>query len=163
MAAAKNILRSLVVMGLVLGIGLLGLWFLGGNEIKVKNLGSKPTSPGLENSTSQNSETDQFSTVGGKTPQETIGLLTAALEKDDLALAAEYFIPENRESESEELTTLYNANILGDLITALKNIPSGQIMTNGHYLFEVPDQSGGSAAQIELIKNNQGLWKIVSL
>ena len=166
MAASKNVLRSLIVMGFILGAGLFGLWFLSGNEIKIKNLGPKPTSLGLESSNSQgggNNEMDPFSDVGGKTPQETIGLLTAALEKSDLTLAIKFFVPKNREMESEDLTKLYNANILGDLISDLKNLKNGKTMENGHYLFEVPDENGGTAVQIELIKNEKGLWKIVSL
>jgi hypothetical protein len=157
MAASKNILRSLIVIGLVLGAGFLGLWFLSGNKIEIKNQSS------VAPSKSQTNELDQFSDIGGKTPQETIGFLTAALEKGDLALAVKYFIPENRESESEDLTKLYNANILGDLIKDLKNLKDGKPMDSRHYLFEVPDENGGTAAQIELIKNEKGLWKIISL
>ena len=157
MAASKNILRSLIVMGLILGIGFFGLWFLSGSEIKIKNQNSA-VSP-----KPQTNELDQFSDIGGKTPQETIGLLASALEKSDLALAVKYFVPENREMESEDLTKLYNANLLGDLIKDLKNLKNGKTVDSRHYLFEVPDESGGTAVEIELIKNEKGLWKIISL
>ncbi len=151
-------------MGLILGIGFFGLWFLSGSEIKI----TRPNDTRLNNGQavgqeSQNGETDQFSDIGGKTPQETIGLLTAALEKSDLALAVKYFVPENREMESQDLTKLYDANLLGDLIKDLKNLKNGKTMDNRHYLFEVPDESGGTAVEIELIKNEKGLWKIISL
>ena len=159
MAASKNILRSLVIMGLILGIGFFGLWFLSGSEIKVKNQ-SFAVSPELQ--TNEN-ELDQFSDIGGKTPQETIGLLAGALEKNDLILAIKYFVPENREVESQDLTKLYNANFLGDLIKDLKNLKNGKTVDSRHYLFEVPDESGGTAAEIELIKNKNGFWKIISL
>jgi len=147
-------------MGLILGFGFLGLWFLSGSQIEVKNQSPAVSSSPRSNS---NNETDLFSDIGGKTPQETIGLLTAALEKSDLTLAVKYFVPENREMESEDLTKLYNASILDDLTRDLKNLKNGKIMENGHYLFEVPDENGGTAAEIELIKNEKGLWKIISL
>ena len=155
MAASKNILRSLIVMALVLGMGFLGLWFLGGNQIKVKNLGPRPTSPG--------NETDRFSDVGGKTPQETIRLLAAALEKSDLVLAVKYFVPENREVESEDLTKLYKANLLSDLVKDLRNLNNGKTIDDIRYRFEVPDENGGAAAEIDLIKNNKGFWKVLML
>ena len=161
MAASKNMLRSLIVMGLILGIGFFGLWFLSGSEIKIKNQSqsqSPVVSPEL-----QTNELDQFSDIGGKTPQETIGLLAGALEKNDLILAIKYFVPENREVESQDLTKLYNANLLGDLIKDLKNLKNGKTVDSRHYLFEVPDESGGTAAEIELIKNEKGFWKIISL
>lgn len=157
MAASKNILRSLIVMGLILGIGFLGLWFLSGNEIKIKNQ-SPAASP-----KPQSNETDQFSDIGGKIPQETIKLLISALEKNDLILAIKYFVPENREVESEDLTRLYNTNLLNDLIRDLKNLKNGKTVDSLHYLFEVPDEGGGTAAEIELIKNKKGLWKVISL
>ena len=144
-------------MGLILGIGFFGLWFLSGSEIKIKN---QSPAVSLE---SQSNEIDQFSDIGGKTPQETVGLLASALEKNDLILAVKYFVPKNREVESEDLTKLYDANLLSDLIKDLKNLKNGKEIDSRHYLFEVPDEAGGTAVEIELIKNEKGLWKIISL
>lgn len=144
-------------MGLILGIGFFGLWLLSGSEIIIKNQSpAASTKP-------QGNGTDQFSGIGGKTPQETIELLAGALEKNDLILAIKYFVPENREVESQDLTKLYDTNLLGDLIKDLKNLKNGKTVGSRHYLFEVPDESGGTAAEIELIKNEKGLWKIISL
>lgn len=144
-------------MGLILGVGFFGLWFLGDNEIKITRqndtVGQK----------SQNGEADQFFDIGGRTPQETSGLLVGALEKNDLILAVKYFVPENREAESTDLTKLYNINLLGDLIKDLKNLKNGKAVNGRHYLFEVPDESNGTATEIELIKNKNGFWKIISL
>lgn len=144
-------------MGLILGVGFFGLWLLNGNEIKIKNQ-SSAVSP-----KPQSNKIDQFSDIGGKTPQETVGLLAIALEKNDLILAIKYFVSENREAESGDLTKLYNTNLLGDLIKNLKNLKNGKTVDSRHYLFEVPDENGGTPAEIELIKNKNGLWKIISL
>jgi len=144
MASSKSILRSLYVMVLILGIGFFGLWLLGGNEIKI---------------TSQNAAIPS----NAHTPQETLDLLVKALEKNDLTAAVEYFVPENREMESEALTKLYDANILGELIQDLKNVKNGKSIDDSHYRFEVFDSSGQSIAEIDLVKNENGIWKIVSL
>ena len=131
-------------MALILGVGFFGLWLLGENEINITNQDS--TAP-----------------PGTKTPQETLGLLIKALEKNDLTAAVEYFVPENQETESEALTKLYDANILGELIQDLKSVKDGKSIDNSHYRFEVYDSSGQNIAEIDLVKNENGVWKIVSL
>jgi len=131
-------------MVLILGIGFFGLWLLGGNEISITN---------------QNSVT----LLNTQTPQEILNLLIKALEKNDLTVAVEYFVPENQEMESEALTRLYNANILDELIKDLKSIKNGKNIDSNHYRFEVFDSSGQNIADIDLIKSENGAWKIVSL
>lgn len=131
-------------MVLILGIGFFGLWLLGGNEISITN---------------QNSVT----LLNTQTPQEILNLLIKALEKNDLTAAVEYFVPENQEMESEALTRLYNANILDELIKDLKSIKNGKNIDSNHYRFEVFDSSGQNIADIDLIKSENGAWKIVSL
>jgi len=151
MAAFKNILRSFIVMGFILGIGFFGLWLLNenGSEIKI----TRPND-------------DQFYDVGGTTPQETLNLFIKTLEKNDLVSAIKYFVPENREMESEDLTKLYKANFLGDLIRDLKTVKNGKEIDGNHYRFEVVDLTDPVApptVEIELVKNANGFWKIVSL
>ncbi|MBI4919992.1 hypothetical protein HY838_01745 [Candidatus Azambacteria bacterium] len=160
MAAFKNILRSFVVMGIILGAGLLGLWFLNGDQNKIKNQNPAASS---NSQIGDGGEADRFSDIGGKTPQETIKFLIGALEKNNLMLAVEYFSLENREAESQDLAELYNVHLLGDLIKDLKNLKNGKAASDNHYIFEVPDESGGAAAEIELIKNEKGVWKILSM
>ena len=148
----KSVFRSLMVLLFVLSVGWLGLWFLGkqGAEIKVKNPNSVI-------------EADKFFDFGGKTPQETLKLFISALEKNDLILAVKYFIPENRGTESEDLTKLYEIHLLGDLIKDLKSVKSRKGPDDGRYRFEVLDETGQTAAELELIKNKKGFWKIISL
>jgi hypothetical protein len=131
-------------MGLVLGVGFFGLWLLGGNEIKISN--QSATAPS-----------------SAYTPQETLDLLIKALEKNDLMAAVGYFVPENQAAESEALTKLYDANILGELIKDLKSVKNGKNIDDSRYRFEVLDSSGQNIAEIDLIKNENGIWKIVSL
>ena len=155
----KGILRSFIVLALVLGTGFFGLWFLGkyGTEIKIKN----PDAGTLQNVSE--SGKDEFYNFGGKTPQETISLFVTALEKNDLVLAVKYFVPEAREKESEDLTKLKDANILGDLLTDLKTLKNGQAADKARYLFKVFDKTGVAAAEVELVKNRSGFWKLLAL
>ena len=155
----KGMLRSFIVLALVLGTGFFGLWFLGkyGTEIKIKNPDSE-----LGQNVSE-IEKDEFYNFGGKTPQETISLFVSALEKNNLVLAVKYFVPEAREKESEDLTKLKDANILGDLMTDLKNLKNGKAADKAHYLFKVFDETGVAAAEVELVKNKSGFWKLLAL
>lgn len=158
MVPVKNILRSLVVLAMVLAVGFLGLWFLGGSKINIKNQNVSA----VKDSKSAEAS-DQFSNFGGKTPQETLRLLISALEKNDLALASKYFVPENRETVSEDLSKLNSSNFLGDLITDLKNIKLGKPINKAGFYFEVADRTDQTITKLELLKNQIGFWKIISL
>lgn len=158
MASPKGILRSITVLVLILAAGLLGLWFLSGAEIKIKNQDAI-----IGKIQPKQEQNDQFYDLGGKTPQDTLKLLVLSLEKNDLTLAAKYFISENRETVSEDLTRLDNTNLLGDLLKDLKNIKSGKSKENIHYYFEILDENGQTATELELIKNNNDIWKFISL
>ncbi len=157
----KAILRNLIVLVFILGTGFLGLWFLGkpGDKLSIKNPESGNSGAASQNTT----VSDQFSDFGGKTPQETISLLVTSLEKNNVTLATKYFVPEAREVESEDLLKLKNANILSDLIKDLKNLKNGKKIDDTHYSFEVFDEAGQAAAEINLSKNGNGFWKLISL
>lgn len=158
MVPFKNILRSIVVLVSVLAVGFLGLWFLGGSKINVKNQNISTIK-----TSESNGKADQFSDFGGKTPQETLKLLISALEKNDLDLAVKYFVPENREVVSEDLSKLNSSNFLGDLINDLKNIKLGKPTNKAGFYFEVADRSDQTITKLELLKNPNGFWKIISL
>ena len=153
----KSFLRATVIFVLILGLGWLGIWVLGrpGTSIEVKV-------PEAANSVAE-SGGDDFSSHGGKTPGEAIKFLISALEKGDLTLAAKYFVPEIREAESEDLNKLSSADLLADLISSLKNLNSGKLLNSSHYRYEINDETGQPVAEVDLIKNETGLWKISSL
>ena len=138
-----------------MGAGWFGLWFLSGKEITIRNENAAPAPA------DKNEET--FSDVGGRTPKETLDLLITALEKDNLALAAKYFVPEIRDEESEDLKKLHDAKLMADLVQTLKGIKNGKAVDNSHYRFAVPDETGEIIAEIGMVKNATGLWKINSL
>jgi len=147
------------VLTLVLGVGGLGLWLLRGAEFTVKN-SDADKSTAVSGAKSE----DVFSDFGGKTPEKTLLLLIVALEKNNLTLAAKYFAPELRTSQSEDLEKLRKAKLIADLVKSLKSIKTGKNIDGSHYQFEVPGETGGETViEIELIKNSAGLWKIISL
>lgn len=158
MASSKSFIRSAVVLILILSSGFLGLWFLGGEKIDIKNQGASQI-----NMEAVDKVGDQFGELGGGTPQETLKMLINALIKNDLDLAVKYFIPENRKTVSEDLSRLENINLLGDLIKDLKNITLGKFKNENLYRFEISDEDGQTSAELELIKNQKGFWKIISL
>lgn len=158
MVSAKNILRSLIVLASVLAAGFLGLWFLGGSNVTIKN-----QSISTVKVSEDGKEADQFSNFGGKTPKETLGLLISALEKNDLILAVKYFVTENREAVSEDLAKLNNDNFLSDLISDLKNAKSGRLKNETDFYFEITDKNDQTMTKLRLIKNQKGFWKLISL
>ncbi len=154
---ARSFFRAGIVFVVLLGLGWAGLWVLGrpGMQIKIQApSGSQPQAI---------SGTDSFSSFGGVTPDQTIGLLVAALEKGDLALAAKYFVPEVREAEADDLKKLNDAQLIPDLIKTLKTVKGGQATDSSHWRYDVTDDTGQPAVEIDLNKNNSGLWKISSL
>lgn len=157
-SASKSLLRAFAVFAAILGAGALGLWFLSGQTEKIQI-----EEPPIAQDATQKTDNDDFHNFGGKTPQETLSLLIGALEKDDLALAAKYFVPEVREAESQDLAKLQDLNLLADMIEILKKIKSGRVIDDSHYRFEILDETGESAVEIGLAKNKNGLWKIISL
>jgi len=154
---SRSFLRAGIVFILILGLGWTGIWFLGrsGASVEIKN--PETISSEIED------DSDNFSGYGGKTPNETIKLLVAALEKENITLASKYFVPEIREAESEDLNKLSGANLLADLVSSLKNLEDGRLLNSSYYRYEVRDETGQSVAEIDLVKNKAGLWKISSL
>lgn len=145
-------------MASILSIGFLGLWFLSGPKININNQNISAVKTPISGEI-----IDQFSDFGGKTPQETLKMLISALEKNDLTLAAKYFIPDNRKTVSEDLAKLSNDNFLGDLISDLKSVKPGGLTNETSYYFEVVDKNDQTTTNLELLKNQKGLWKMVSL
>ena len=149
----KRILRSVFVLAMVLGIGWFGLWFLENSRgFKVENPERKIDSQSIA-----------AGEYGGKTPRETLDLLIAALEKNNVDLALKYFAPELREAQSHDLKKLQDAKLLADLVKTLKGVKSGKNLNENHYQFDVPEEEAGEIiAEIEMEKNETGFWMIAS-
>lgn len=98
-------------------------------------------------------------TYGGKTPEETLGLYVAALEKGDYELASKYFIQGNQEKEVKKLEDLSDSlSIERYLISAKKMlVATGEYSKDGvGYTIKDPFYAG-------LRKYPNGIWKIVEI
>src|SRR3989344_7948666 len=58
-------------------------------------------------------------TFGGATPEETLSLFIAALEKGDIELASKYFLPEDREKWSQNIESVQKNNHINEMVDDL--------------------------------------------
>ena len=107
-------------------------------------------------------------TYGGKTPQETLDLFVAALEKGDIELASKYFmLKENGERDEKWLLNLeatQKANRIIEIVSTLKKaIPAGSSMKDV-FGFEIRNEEGNIVGDVGLSLNTYSqVWKIESL
>jgi hypothetical protein len=106
-------------------------------------------------------------TYGGRTPQETLDMFIAALEKDDIDLAVKYFSSLNN-SDSEaignELKNKTDADI-SELLSILKELRNNQRKeSEDSVLFFKKNNKGEIEYSVLMIKNKfSGVWKIESM
>jgi hypothetical protein len=105
--------------------------------------------------------------AGGSTPQETLNLFIAALEKNDVDLATSYFMPDDsgsREKWQKILQDTYDAGNFQLLAQALKKAQPNEagIIEDKFYLFTAVDDRGEALAGVSLQFNGH-VWKIDSL
>ncbi|MDD4931783.1 MAG: hypothetical protein PHG66_06605 [Candidatus Colwellbacteria bacterium] len=107
-------------------------------------------------------------TYGGKTPEETMQLFIAALEKEDLELAAKYFllaepgVPDPK--WIEQLKKAKDEKRLNDSINLLREAKfTGESMP-GYAGFDILGSDGSVIYGIDLVKNTySSLWKISNM
>jgi len=94
-------------------------------------------------------------TYGGKTPQETLQLYIAAVEKGDYELASKYFVIEGQKGELESLESSPSENIKNVLVLLKQDLASqgGYSNTGNSYGIRDPLYVG-----FQLYPN--GTWKI---
>ncbi len=107
-------------------------------------------------------------TYGGKTPQETIDLFVAALEKDDLELASKYFsLTVEGKTDPKWLEILQESKENGLIDKAVKLIKSAEYAGEsmpGYAGFDVLADDGTVMYDIGLRQNQfSNLWKIESI
>ncbi|MBI3075211.1 MAG: hypothetical protein HYY92_03315 [Parcubacteria group bacterium] len=98
-------------------------------------------------------------TYGGATPEETLALFIAALEKGDIELASKYFLPEDREETVLEIRTAQGTGELSDAINRLKEL-SLETKNEKRAFFITKNTDGLVELQAVLDKNPNGVWKI---
>lgn len=114
-------------------------------------------------------------TYGGKTPEETLRLFVEALERNDLELAAKYFMLETNESDPDYLTRKKWENGLRDMeeqgrtaeviriVGLAKPYPDDRI-DEEDLKFISEDEAGEMLGYIDTQFNRySGVWKIESM
>jgi hypothetical protein len=116
---------------------------------------------------SDGEERQEQDIYGGETPQETIDLFIAALEKDDLELASKYFsLTVEGRTDPKWLDALQKAKTeerITEIVDALKKvIPAGG--WGSYFGFESFDNQDNLLLNIGLKQNDfSNLWKIESI
>ena len=107
-------------------------------------------------------------TYGGKTPQETLDLFVAALEKGDIELASKYFfLKENGERDEKWKEALIKTKAergFDATIDLFKRAKPDVSLWEGDFRFKIFGESGETEAMINLELNKySNVWKIESL
>ncbi len=98
-------------------------------------------------------------TIGGKTPQETLGMFIQAVEKGDYGLASKYLIIENQENGKKKLLSLAEKNNLRLIISLFKNAKSDGDIINGNFRMK-SETDLGPYYFIRFVLYPSGNWKI---
>lgn len=104
-------------------------------------------------------------TYGGDTPEETLNMYIAALEAGDVALAAKYYIPEDRDKVANELLQGKSNGTTSKYVDYLKGFltsPETSTSTDGEkYWMSYPFGNDGTETSILLVRNKySGKWKM---
>jgi hypothetical protein len=102
--------------------------------------------------------------AGGATPDETVELFIAALEKNDVELATSYFMPDDKGSRDEERAMIqetFDGGYFPELADAMKNRRVNQdgVIGDKFYSFFFDDDAGELAGGI-FMQFNGNVWKI---
>lgn len=110
-----------------------------------------------------------FNDYGGQTPEETMRLLIAALEKGNAELAGKYFMPDDKGGASLWEDGWRQAEADGrlpEIINQLKQAQPNPANSShaGDFKYVVKDENGVITATIDLeLLEETGVWKIEAL
>ncbi|MCK6462472.1 MAG: hypothetical protein L6Q29_01475 [Candidatus Pacebacteria bacterium] len=97
---------------------------------------------------------------GGKTPQETLDMFIAAVEKGDYELASKYFVVERQEEELQRIKNIKDKNNLETFVNLLKKAkPVKKDNQENSFRMESKITSQPSLF-INFVKYPSGIWKI---
>lgn len=99
-------------------------------------------------------------TYGGATPEETLALFIAALEKGDIELASMYFLPEDREEMLKGLQNVESNGNLEAMTADLNRKKYRNEISENNVTYSVANDQKEIALVVSLSKNGNGIWKI---
>ena len=155
MAMKKKIKIILIVFGVIVFV-----WYGYVGAVKYKNWkwwqGVKNEAAKFEKEIADKKAKIAADTYGGKTPQETLDMFIAAVEKGDYELASKYFVVERQIEWKDNLVSIAKDNKLNIFLNPLKEARNniGEYSENKKiYLINNP-------ISVDLILYHSNLWKI---
>jgi hypothetical protein len=101
---------------------------------------------------------------GGTTPQETLDLFVAALEKGDIDDAVLYIDPEVRDSYKDDLQAGYENGNLEKYTEVIKGVDGGFEMGQGRFEFQATETQSGTVISYNLVFNELAeVWMFESI
>lgn len=95
-------------------------------------------------------------TYGGKTPQETLDMFIAAVEKGDYELASKYFVMVRQKEWGVELKNIKEVNKIDLFLKPIKEAKN----SNGEYSDDKQSYSIYEPISVDFIHYPSGIWKI---
>lgn len=97
---------------------------------------------------------------GGDTPEETLRLFIEALKKEDIDLAAKYFVIDKQEEWLENLQKIKEKNMLAKMVKDLEREKSKKLTGDDVAVFYISNDNRELALIIRTVKGVNGIWKI---
>ncbi|HLD61329.1 MAG TPA: hypothetical protein VJA27_04345 [Patescibacteria group bacterium] len=98
-------------------------------------------------------------TYGGKTPQETLKMFIAAVEKGDYGLASKYFIREKQEGWKKELIEIAEVNKIESFLSPVRD----GLKNSGEYSFDGESYAIQKPVLLDFVLYPNGTWKLVRI
>lgn len=105
----------------------------------------------------------QNDTYGGTTPEETLRLFIDALKKEDIDLAAKYFVIDRQEEWLGNLRKIKEKNMLAKMVKDLEREKSKKLTGDDRAVFYISNDKRELALIIRTIKGVNGIWKIENI
>lgn len=102
-------------------------------------------------------------TVGGKTPEETFGMFLEALKKEDVELAAKYFVIDKQEEWRKDLKNIKQNKTLEEMIADLSRPYTRENFSDTTVNFHIANEKNQLIALVSITKQPNGIWKMRSL
>lgn len=144
-----------IVLGVLAMLGYFGWYIYRANQglAEVDNLARA-----LRTADERAAAARRADTVGGNTPQETLELYIAAVERGNYEQASKYFVIENQEKELNSLLNAPRENLENMIVELKKGTQSEGGYSRDKMFYEIEDP-----AFIQFYIYPSGVWKIVEI
>jgi len=100
---------------------------------------------------------------GGDTPEEALRLFIEALKQGDTDLAAKYFVYDEQEQWREDLAKIKDKGLLDEMVRDLGTTKRGKNISMTNTVFSAVNKDNEVITVINVVKAQNGKWKIQDL